>query len=426
MITKLYNIFLNSDGVSTDTREDVNNKIFFALSGDNFNGNVFAKDALKKRAKVCVIDDPAHLVDERTILVPDVLSALQELATYHRKKNKAVILAITGSNGKTTTKELISQVLASSFDIISTKGNFNNHIGVPLTLLSIIPSTKIAIVEMGANHIGEIGRLCEIAMPDIGIITNIGKAHLEGFGSYEGVITAKNELYEYLKDNLGFAIVNNDDELLVKLSKDISQITYGINNANVEGEILASKPHLKLLWGYNNKTYKCNSRLYGNYNFYNIMAAITTGIQFNVPTRAIINAIESYIPQNNRSQQINTNRNNVVLDAYNANPFSMNEAIMSFANSEFENPWLLLGDMFELGSYSAQEHRVIIELLLKYNFKNVILIGNEFNKVDNHKYISFITSDDAIEYLKENKISNADILIKGSRGMKLERLLTAL
>ncbi len=232
-IKELYQHFLLSDGVSTDSRENVRNKIFFALSGDNFNGNKFANDALNKDAKLCVIDDPTYLIDRKCILVPSVLSTLQELAKHHRKKSSAIVLAITGSNGKTTTKEIISSVLASYTNIISTQGNYNNHIGVPLTLLNIEPSTKIAVVEMGANHIGEIKKLCELAEPDVGIITNIGKAHLEGFGSFEGVIRAKNELYNFLKNHEGKAIVNSDDDILTELCRGIPQFTYGINNANV-------------------------------------------------------------------------------------------------------------------------------------------------------------------------------------------------
>ena len=425
-IKGLYQHFLSSDGVATDSREDVTNKIFFALSGENFNGNKFTVDALNKGAQLCIIDDPAYLINGKCILVSDVLSTLQELAKYHRKKSSATVLAITGSNGKTTTKELISSVLANYANIISTQGNYNNHIGVPLTLLNIEPSTKIAVVEMGANHIGEINKLCELAEPDIGIITNIGKAHLEGFGSFEGVIQAKNELYNYLKKHKGKAIVNSDDDLLTELCRDIPQFTYGTNNADVVGEIIEYIPNVKLIWGYNESTIECNSQLYGKYNFYNIMAAIATGLFFNIPAEKINTAIESFVPKNNRSQLIKTKENSVILDAYNSNPTSLNEAIISFAESEFINPWLILGDMLELGDYSMDEHQIIIEKVNNNGFTNVVLIGEDFYNTKGNSFIKFKTVDESRNYLSANKIKNANILVKGSRGMKLEKLLDML
>lgn len=425
-IKELYNHFLLSDGVTTDSREDVTNKIFFALSGDNFNGNKFVDDALKKGAKLCVIDDPSYKTDNKCIMVPDVLIALQELARHHRKKKPATVFAITGSNGKTTTKELISSVLSNYTDIISTQGNFNNHIGVPLTLLKIKPKTKIAVIEMGANHIGEIEQLCKIAEPDVGLITNIGKAHLEGFGSFDGVVCAKNELYNYLKSNNGKVIVNNDDDLLADLSKNLPRFTYGTNNANVEGEIIEYKPFLKIRWAGNEKISECNSRLYGKYNFDNIMAAIATGLFFNVPAKMINKAIENFVPQNNRSQQIKTNSNSIIMDAYNANPTSMSEAIVSFTEYDFKDSWLILGDMFELGEYSINEHQLIVDLLLQKGAENVILVGKEFYQTRSHNFLKIITTGEAITYLSTNKIKNANILVKGSRGMKLEELLDVL
>jgi len=422
-ISEIYKQFLSSYGVSTDSRDDVNNKIFFALSGENFNGNKFAADAKEKGARICVIDDPTYFTTN-CILVPDVLTALQQVAQHHRINNSAIILAITGTNGKTTTKELISAVLGNWVDIISTNGNYNNHIGVPLTLLRIQSTTKIAVIEMGANHIGEINTLCEIAQPDLGIITNIGKAHLEGFGSFEGVISTKNELYEYIKKNKGKIIVNSDDELLVKLSKNILKYTYGTNNANIIGEITGYKPFLKISWGSNELTYECHSQLYGKYNFSNIMAAIAAGVYFEVPFGIINKAIASYSPENNRSQIINTKNNSILLDAYNANPTSMSGAITSFSDYNYINPYLILGDMFELGIYSSSEHQAIVDLLNKE--KNVILIGNEFGKTINHSYLTFNSTEDTLDYLSSNKIIGANILIKGSRGMKLEKLLAVL
>ena len=425
-IKKLYHHFLLSDGVTTDSREDVTNKIFFALSGENFNGNKFADDALKKGAKLCVIDDPAYISDERCFSVNDVLTTLQELANHHRKESNVTVIAITGSNGKTTTKELISSVLSSYINIISTEGNYNNHIGVPLTLLNIRPTTKIAVIEMGANHIGEINKLCEIAQPDIGLITNIGKAHLEGFGSFDGVIMAKNELFNYIKKNKGKIIVNKDDSLLKRLSEGIPQFTYGKNNADAEGEIIKYNPFLKLNWATGKNIIECNTQLYGKYNFDNIMAAIATGLFFSIPFEKINTAIEGYIPKNNRSQQIKSNNNSIILDAYNANPTSMSGAIISFARSNFESPWLILGDMFELGEYSSSEHQEIVSEIINNNFQNVILVGNDFYNTKGHGFLRFKTTDDAIAHLNANIIKNSNILVKGSRGMKLERLLVFL
>jgi len=422
-IKELYHHFLLSDGVTTDSRENVTNKIFFALSGENFNGNKFAGEALKKGAKLCVIDDPDYITDEMYFSVNNVLTALQELANHHRKKSYVTVIAITGSNGKTTTKELISSVLGSYIDITFTEGNYNNHIGVPLTLLNIKSTTKIAVVEMGANHIGEIGKLCEIAQPDIGIITNIGKAHLEGFGSFDGVILAKNELYNYIKKSKGKIIVNKDDSLLNKLSEDIPKFTYGKNNADVEGEIIEYNPFLKLKWSIGNDIIECNTQLYGKYNFDNIMAAIATGLFFSIPFEKINSAIEGYIPKNNRSQQIVTNNNSIILDAYNANPTSMSDAIISFINSNFESPWLILGDMFELGEYSSSEHQEIVNQIINNNVQDVILVGNDFYNTIGHSFLRFKATDDAIAHLSTNIIKNSSILVKGSRGMKLERLL---
>lgn len=425
-IKELYKYFLLSDGVVTDSRKDVNNKIFFALTGDNFNGNKFASDALRKGAKLCVIDDKSLTIDDGYFVVPNVLNALQELAKYHRKKSPANVFAITGTNGKTTTKELISCILREHTNIISTVGNLNNHIGVPLTLLEIADDTKIAVVEMGANHIGEIQKLCEIAQPDVGLITNIGKAHLEGFGSFDGVISAKNELYEYLRENNGVAIVNSDDLLLKDLSKNINQFNYGTKDAYVVGEIIVSKPSLKIKWTYSKKTNEFTSQLYGKYNFDNLLAAIATCLFFKVPEEQINKAIANYIPQNNRSQKITTEFNNIIMDAYNANPTSMNEAIGSFFEHDFKDSWFILGDMFELGDYSMNEHQLVVDNLVQEGASNVILIGKDFSRTHSNSYMKFRTTDEAFSHLKTNKIKKGNILVKGSRGMKLEKLLEVL
>ncbi len=424
-IKHIYEQFLLSNGVSTDSREDVTNKIFFALSGDNFNGNAFASVAQKKGARLCVIDD-SKFENKNSILVSNVLLTLQQLSMHHRKQSMATVLAITGTNGKTTTKELVAGVLGKFTDIIATKGNLNNHIGVPLTLLNIKPTTKIAVVEMGSSSIGEISILCNIAKPDVGIITNIGKAHLVGFGSLDGVISAKSELYIYLEENNGRVIVNKDDKLLLKLSKKISQFTYGQANADVTGKITENEPSLKITWSNNSGIWVCNSKLYGDYNFSNIMAAVASGLFFNVPPKIINNAIGNYLPLNNRSQRLMTEKNSIILDAYNANPTSMNEAIISFLDHKFANPYLLLGDMLELGSYSKLEHQAIVDVLLEVQVKNVILIGKEFKTATNHNYLTFTSTKAASNYLAQNSIERANILIKGSRGMKLENLLEML
>lgn len=424
-IIDIHNQFILSDGVAIDSREIVSNKIFFALSGDNFNGNKFAKEAAAKGAKLCVVDDEQYKT-QNCIIVNDVLTTLQLVAKYHREQNKATVLAITGSNGKTTTKELITSVLKDHISIISTSGNFNNHIGVPLTLLKIKQNTKIAVVEMGANHIGEINALCNIAQPNVGIITNIGKAHLEGFGSLEGVIKAKSELFNYIINNNGKLIVNNDDELLVKLAKKSHYFTYGSVNSNITGKIINLKPTITINWVSGSTSNNCTTKLYGNYNFYNIMTAIATGVFFKVPNYIINKGIESYDPKNNRSQKIKTANNSVILDAYNANPTSMTGAITSFTESGFVNSYLILGDMMELGNYSEVEHQHIVNELTDTKINNIILIGNNFYNTKDHNFLKFTSTIEAKQYLAKNKINKATILIKGSRSMKLEELVDVL
>ncbi|MBT3173329.1 MAG: UDP-N-acetylmuramoyl-tripeptide--D-alanyl-D-alanine ligase [Lentimicrobiaceae bacterium] len=425
-IKNLYKHFLKSDGVSTDTREELTNKIFFSLSGENFDGNKFAKTALANGASLAVVDNEDYCINNNYFLVDNVLETLQALATHHRINTKATIFGITGSNGKTTTKELIYEVLSNEYSVIATRGNLNNHIGVPLTLLNIKQDTQIAIIEMGANHIGEINQLCEIAIPNLGLITNIGKAHLEGFGSYEGVIIAKNELYNYLKAENGSILLNNDDKLLVELARDLKKSTYGCHKADVEAKIINSFPYLNIEWKNNGIVTRCNSRMYGDYNFFNILAAITAGIYFNIDHNIINSAIEGYVSSNNRSQVVSTSTNKIILDAYNANPFSMEEAIESFAKCKFKNPWILLGDMFELGKYAIEEHQLIINKLNQHNFSNVILLGKEFAKTLNNPFKTFETTKEVTEYLRSNRIENSNILIKGSRGMKMEDIIQVL
>lgn len=428
-IQDLYQRYLASPKISTDTRGDVQDSLFFALSGENFNGNTFAKQALIKGARLAVIDDPT--LDEQNgqyFVVPNVLEALQNLALYHRESTKVTVIGITGSNGKTTTKELIAKVLETEKEIIATQGNFNNHIGVPLTLLRITSKTQIAVVEMGANHQGEIAVLCELARPNLGIITNIGKAHLEGMGGFEGVIKAKNELYQYLKTNNGTVLVNADDSLLMDLSEGMHRITYGLGSGETNGLMTKELPALKMtITDQHHTKFEVNTTLYGHYNIPNILAAVAIGQYFRIKNKNISKAIASYIPSNSRSQKMATETNLLFLDAYNANPVSMREAILSFHKMNNTNPWFVLGDMFELGEAAHDEHKQIIDLLLQLKAKHVILTGKNFTScLDETQFRGFETTDDALIFLQNNPISNAQVLVKGSRGMQLEKLIPAL
>ncbi len=419
---RLYEIFRRSNTVTTDSRKITEGCIFVALKGEHFDGNDFALEVANDGMAGCVIADRKDLPEHDRIFHADnSLTTLQQLATHHRKTVNTTVLGITGTNGKTTTKELVSVVLAKKYNITFTQGNFNNHLGVPLTLLNIRPDTEIAVVEMGANHPGEIKELCAMACPNYGIITNIGKAHLEGFGSFQGVINTKNELYRYLSDNKGFVFVNNDNDILTDLSKDIDRMTYG-NNADIKARILSSSPCLSIEW--NNHTIQTN--LVGEYNFENVMAAITAGMYFKVDENDIIEAIESYKPTNNRSQIIKTENNNIIMDAYNANPSSMDKSIRNFRKISGENSCVILGDMLELGKESDNEHNRIIALLDELNFGKVILVGEAFKKIVSSKYETFVNVDELCHHLENNKIKGFDILIKGSRGIKLEKVLNQL
>ena len=423
---ELYQKFLSCTSVSIDSREVTENAMFFALRGENCDGNQYAADALEKGCAFAVIDNEKYQVNENCILVQNVLIALQQLSNIHRKQLQTTIIAITGTNGKTTTKEYVTRVLSKQYAVQSTVGNLNNHIGVPLTLLSLIKDTEIAIVEMGANHIGEIEFLCSIAMPDFGIITNIGKAHLEGFGSVEGVVKAKGELYEYLSKGDGSIIINKDNYLLEELAGEIEQFSYGISeDADVIGELLSESPELVLKFksGQEQSEITCNTQIIGKQNFENIMAAIGVGVKFKVAYPDIKTAIESYVPTNNRSQVIKTKNNNVLLDAYNANPMNMKASIDNFARLDGANKTVILGDMLELGGYSDAEHRKIIALLKNHGFPMVILVGDNFAKVKNMIQCShFSTSSEVASWLENNPIEDALVLIKGSRGIGLESL----
>ena len=421
-IKTIHQYFLESSGVSTDSRNVPVKSIFFALKGDNFNGNMFAQEALDKGAFKVVIDEKKfHKDTGETILVENVLVTLQQLAYFHRNYLGLHIISLTGSNGKTTSKELINVVLSQKFKTVATKGNLNNHIGVPLTLLSMDSETEIGIVEMGANHLGEIKMLSEIAKPDFGYITNFGKAHLEGFGSLEGVIQGKTELYQFLKDHNKKIFVNANDSKQLENSKGISRITFGDSNADYVIKLLDSTNHL--LVEYNGT--EIQSNLVGVYNFANVSAAIAIGAYLNVSVNDIKQGIENYVPSNNRSQLMQRGSNTILLDAYNANPTSMMAALENFKQTKGDNKVIFLGDMFELGTDSEAEHQNIVNFLTENNFGKVFLTGSNFYKTKNSaSHIKqFKTFDDLKEMIKTQELENATVLIKASRGMALERIL---
>ena len=425
-INSIHHYFLKCNSISIDTRKIEPGSMFVAIKGENFDANTFAKEALEKGASFVIIDNPDYFIDERTIVVEDSLSTLQELAKFHREQLNIPIIALTGSNGKTTTKELIQVVLAQKYNTKATLGNLNNHIGVPLTLLSFTNKTEVGIVEMGANHQKEIEFLCEIAKPDYGYITNFGKAHLEGFGGVDGVIKGKSEMYSYLSTHHKTAFVNLNDPIQVDKTLNINSFTFGLDSqkADVLIDSITANPFVEVVI---NKI-KITSHLIGLYNSNNINAAISIGIKFGVTLEAIKNAIEGFVPQNNRSQMLTINSNEIILDAYNANPSSMSVALENFFQLENGNKIAILGDMFELGEESFLEHKSIVELVTTNNSVTTYFIGKDFylNKIDNEKCNFFNSYEDFSEYFKENKINHTLILIKGSRGMALERTLQLL
>jgi UDP-N-acetylmuramoyl-tripeptide--D-alanyl-D-alanine ligase len=434
MIKELYDIYIRYQTICTDTRNIIPGSIFFALKGDNFNANIFADEAIDKGCAYAVIDEPQSEQSDKYIFVDNVLETLQQLAAFHRDQLNIPVIGITGTNGKTTSKELMHAVLSKKFKVLSTKGNFNNHIGVPLTILSIHDDTEIAVVEMGANHMGEIADLCKISKPDFGIITNIGKAHLEGFGSIEGIINTKKSLYDSVISSNGKLFVCSDNSLLMDISKGTERITYGVSpHSDCLGEISDSNPLLSLKW-YCNKptnTIEIKTNLVGYFNLENIMSAICVGEYFGVKADDIKDALESYVPSNNRSQVIKTDKNTILMDAYNANPSSMDASIKNFIQTKSENlpdrqagKFAIIGDMLELGKDSLDEHRKIIELLKDSGIKKIIFIGKNFYSLkDNIDYPVFADISEASEWFKKNNIKNQTILIKGSRGISLEKLL---
>lgn len=422
---KIYQIFKKYPLVSTDSRKVEKDSIFFALKGENFNGNKYAESALKKGASFAVIDEDEFLIPNKTILVKDVLQSLKDLSNYHRKQLEIPILAITGTNGKTTTKELTSAVLSQKFNVSFTEGNLNNHIGVPLTLLKMNSTTEFGVVEMGANHPGEIAELCQIAEPDFGIITNVGKAHLEGFGSFEGVIKTKSELYQFVKSKKGIIFYNSDNTILAELVTDYkNKISYGNNNSWLNGELLSSPPFVNLKVNFKKGVLYLNTNLIGDYNYENIMASACIGNYFEVDPLAIQTALKNYYPNNNRSQLITKDSIKIIMDAYNANPTSMQASIKSFISNDSEDKYLILGDMLELGEYSIQEHTAILKFLEAYPLVKAFTVGKIFNEVaSDYNCQSFLNITELCDFLEINPIKKGNILIKGSRGIQLEKVL---
>lgn len=422
-ISHIHSLFLKCKAVSIDTRKIEPNSMFVAIKGENFDANTFAKEALEKGASCVIIDNKDYYVDQRTILVEDSLTALQELAKFHRQYLKLPIIALTGSNGKTTTKELIHAVLSKKYNTKATVGNLNNHIGVPLTLLSFDNETELGIVEMGANHKKEIEFLCQLAKPDYGYITNFGKAHLEGFGGVKGVIEGKSEMYNYLSENIKLAFINLDDPIQVEKSKKMKSYSFGVNKeeADVNINSVTANPFVEI--SFSNLSVK--THLIGLYNANNINAALTIGKYFGVDDLAIKEALEGYVPENNRSQLLSKGTNQIILDAYNANPSSMAVAITNFLQLDNANKVMILGDMFELGEESQREHQTIVDSLLNSNGVVCHFIGKEFysNQIHKDHFYFYETFESFSDYLQNTKIENSSILIKGSRGMALERTL---
>lgn len=421
----IYEEYLNSSQVCTDTRTIVPNCMYFALRGSNFNGNNFVKKALELGSRIAIIDEASAQIPGKTILVDDCLTTLQSLAQHHRNSLSIPIIGLTGSNGKTTTKELISAILSTKFNVFATNGNLNNHIGVPLSLLSINKHHEIAIIEMGANHLNEIEFLSQMAQPNYGLITNIGKAHLDGFGGIEGVIKGKKELYDYIETTDGAVFINQDDPNLSEIKPlNCTKHYYG-GNAQITGEILSTTELLNVSVAINGIKSQIQTKLVGSYNLTNILAAVCIGSYFKVNLDNIKAGLENYTPDNHRSQFIETKNNQVILDTYNANPSSVEAALHNFSQRQETNKLVILGDMLELGLESESEHEQIVQQLIKYHL-DAILVGNEFGKLQQNRFTCFQNTQAALKHLQENNITNTVILIKGSRGIQLELVLTAL
>ncbi|WP_065220722.1 MULTISPECIES: UDP-N-acetylmuramoyl-tripeptide--D-alanyl-D-alanine ligase [Butyricimonas] len=421
----IYKAFREGSRVTTDSREVKEGDIFIALKGENHNGNTFAEKAIAQGARHVVIDEAEYNISPRCVLVPDTLRFLQQLAHHHRQQLNIPILGITGTNGKTTTKELCHAVLSKKYKTVATKGNLNNHIGVPLTLLSMDADTEFGIVEMGANHPGEIKDLCEIAEPDYGIITNIGYAHLEGFGSYENIIETKSALYKSVMSKEGILFVNSQDELLCRLSEESKRFTYGMEGTLANGEIAQTTPYLVYTLKTRHGHLYIRTKLIGGYNFDNAMAASAVGTYFEVDPLQIQAAMEAYTPSNLRSQLLKTERNTIILDAYNANLSSMRVAISNFAEMKADDKLVIIGEMRELGAISNDAHREIMDLIASHKFPKVFVVGHNFESFRNkYTFTTYFPDTEAlIEYLKTHEVADSFILVKGSRGNKLERII---
>lgn len=424
MIDNIYSLYLEcNQKISTDSRNIIAGSVFFALKGENFNGNNFAEEALKKGAAYAIVDEPICSSD-KVILVKDVLHTLQELASFHRRTAGFKLIALTGSNGKTTTKELIRTVLSTQYSCFATQGNLNNHIGVPITILSAPTNTEFLIVEMGANHRYEIKQLAEIAQPDFGLITNIGKAHLEGFGGFEGVVAAKSELYHYLMQSRKHIFVNASDELLVKLLAEYENVHfYGTPDSDCYAGDLFFDKSISVDLFINKKPFKLTTQLFGKYNVVNILAAIKIGLFFHIDINSSLKALEAYVPSNNRSQILTTNRNTLVLDSYNANPSSMDVALDSFFEIKAKRQLVILGAMKELGEYSFIEHENLVKKVIRNANTEALFVGEEFLPFNSFGIKIFSETESLSNYLKEQTLSNYLIFIKGSRSNKLEMVI---
>lgn len=427
-ISALYQLYLKCNIVTTDSRNCPEGSLFIALKGDSFNGNAFAAQALNDGCSYAVIDEAKYAVkdDTRYILVDNCLKTLQQLANYHRRQLGTRIIGITGTNGKTTTKELIAAVLSQSYNVLYTLGNLNNHIGVPMTLLRLKTEHDLAVIEMGANHPGEIKFLADMAEPDYGIITNVGKAHLEGFGSFEGVIKTKGELYDYLRKKEGSIIfIHQDNPYLMNIASGLHQIPYGSNDTlYVNGHVTGNSPYLTFEWKTvaESERHVVQTQLIGEYNFPNALTAITIGCYFGVEAHKINVALANYTPQNNRSQLKKMVDNTLIIDAYNANPTSMMAALENFDRMDVEHKMLILGDMRELGEESKAEHQKIVDFIKECGFEKVLLVGEQF-AIAKHSYQTFANAQELINVLQGNKPTNYTILIKGSNGIKLSSIV---
>ena len=421
-IIDLYDLFIHNPQITTDSRNCPKGSIFFALKGDKFDGNQYAGKALASGCVYAVIDNPDYYIGERTILVDNVLKTLQQLAHHHRKVLGLPIIGITGTNGKTTTKELLAAVLSTKFNLLYTEGNFNNHIGVPLTLLRLTHDHEMAGIGMGASHPGDIKELVDIVHPNYGIITNVGRAHLEGFGSFEGVIRTKGELYDYIRRSKGKIFIKKENEYLQSIAKGIEQITYGNgDDAFASGQVVSCDPFLVFNWKQQGKLHTVETHIIGSYNLDNVLAAVAVGRFFKIPAERISRAIAAYEPTNNRSQFKKTDNNELIIDAYNANPSSMKVALDNFITMPVQPKAIILGDMRELGPTSDELHAEVVAQIKKGQFDKVFLCGEHFSKVGK-EFSPFATTEAMVEELRKQPLKGYHILIKGSHSMGLEKL----